>query len=101
MPPRAQTDPLLRALSHPLRPKILARAREPVSPNQLAGHLRTPLGTVSYHVRELADAGLLELVRTEPRRGAIEHFYRVSRPAARKIRKLADELRELSDALAR
>jgi hypothetical protein len=29
-------------------------------------------------VRVLRDAGCVELVRTEPRRGAIEHFYRAS-----------------------
>ena len=98
---RTPNDPLISALSHPLRRKILRRARDPVSPKQLADSLREPLGNVSYHMRELADAGLLEFVRTEPRRGAVEHFYRASRPAQNKIRKLADELRELSDALAR
>lgn len=46
------------------------------SPVVLADKLKEPLGTVSYHVRTLYDLGLLELVRTRPRRGATEHFYR-------------------------
>jgi hypothetical protein len=31
---------------------------------------------VSYHIRLLHDLGAIELVATEPRRGALEHFYR-------------------------
>jgi hypothetical protein len=31
---------------------------------------------VSYHVKTLDDLGAIELVRTEPRRGAVEHYYR-------------------------
>ena len=34
-----------------------------------------PLGSVSYHVRVLADLGALQLVDQAPRRGAIEHYY--------------------------
>jgi hypothetical protein len=36
---------------------------------------------VSHHTRVLRDLGCIELVRTEPRRGAVEHYYRpVLRP---------------------
>jgi len=45
------------------------------SPRQLSGELDAPLQNVSYHVRELAKLGLIELVRTTQRRGAIEHHY--------------------------
>ena len=73
---------LARALSHPLRAHVLTILNERVaSPNQIARELEEPLGNVSYHVKRLADVGCIELVRTEPRRGAIEHFYRaVVRP---------------------
>jgi DNA-binding transcriptional ArsR family regulator len=46
------------------------------SPNELARELELPLGRVSYHIRLLNDLGAIELVRTEPRRGALEHFYK-------------------------
>jgi DNA-binding transcriptional ArsR family regulator len=70
---------LARVLTHPLRPRILEllSARGEASPNQIASELRVPLGTISYHARLLRDLGWIELVRTVPRRGAVEHFYRV------------------------
>jgi DNA-binding transcriptional ArsR family regulator len=45
------------------------------SPSDLAEELDAPLGNVSYHVRILAQLGLLKLVKKRPRRGAIEHYY--------------------------
>jgi DNA-binding transcriptional ArsR family regulator len=73
---------LAKALSHPLRAHVLSILNERVaSPNQIANELEEPLGNVSYHVKTLAEMGCIELVNTEPRRGAIEHFYRaVVRP---------------------
>ena len=51
------------------------------SPRQLADELEAPVQNVSYHVRELAKLGLIKLVRTTQRRGAIEHHYTaVARP---------------------
>src|SRR5919199_5634467 len=68
---------LLKAISHPLRHRLLGMLDGRVaSPNQLARELGLPLGRVSYHIRLLSDLGAIELVRTEPRRGALEHFYR-------------------------
>jgi DNA-binding transcriptional ArsR family regulator len=71
-------DPrLVKALAHPLRVKILGVLETRVaSPNEMSQLLGEPLGTVSYHVRQLADFGLVKLVDTAPRRGAIEHYYR-------------------------
>lgn len=37
--------------------------------------MRQPLSSVSYHVRELAKLGAVELVEEEQRRGSVEHFY--------------------------
>lgn len=42
----------------------------------MSQRLRQPLGTVSYHVRELERAGAIELVGEEKVRGAIAHRYR-------------------------
>lgn len=51
------------------------------SPNQMAQELKAPVGNVSYHVRVLADLGAIELVGTQPRRGATEHFYAATQRA--------------------
>ena len=65
-----------RAISHPLRHRLLGMLDGRIaSPNELARELGLPLGRVSYHIRLLNDLGAIELVRTEPRRGALEHFY--------------------------
>src|SRR3954449_4434069 len=70
---------IAKALAHPLRAKILQRLGERVaSPGDLAVELDAPLGVVSYHVRMLRDYDCVELVRTEPRRGALQHFYRAT-----------------------
>jgi DNA-binding transcriptional ArsR family regulator len=77
------TDPdLAKALAHPLRTRILAALEDRVaSPSELAGELDASLGVVSYHVRRLEALGFLKLVRREPRRGAVEHYYTAtSRP---------------------
>jgi DNA-binding transcriptional ArsR family regulator len=67
----------VKALSHPLRVRILGILEEqPASPVELSQILDATLGTISYHVRQLNELGLLELVRETPRRGAIEHHYR-------------------------
>ena len=69
-----------KALSHGLRRQILERLSDHgvASPSALADALGEPLGNISYHVRILRDLGCVELVRTEPRRGALEHFYRAT-----------------------
>ncbi len=70
-------EALLKAISHPLRHRLLSMLDDrTASPNELARELGLPLGRVSYHIRLLAELGAIELVRTEPRRGALEHFYR-------------------------
>ena len=59
-----------------MRTRILGLLdRRVASPRQLSGEVDAPLQNVSYHVRELAKLGLIELVRTTQRRGAIEHHY--------------------------
>jgi DNA-binding transcriptional ArsR family regulator len=72
-----------RFLAHPLRMRILQllAVRGEASPVEMASEFGVSIGTLSYHARLLRDAGWIELVRTVPRRGAVEHFYRaVVRP---------------------
>src|SRR3954462_11013969 len=72
---------IAKALAHPLRARILQRLGERVaSPGDLAVELDAPLGVVSYHVRMLSDYDCVDLVRTEPRRGALQHFYKATAP---------------------
>src|SRR3954467_3581558 len=70
-------DPrLVKALAHPLRVQILSALEDRIaSPSDLATELDAPLGNVSYHVRTLADLGLVKLVKRRTRRGAVEHYY--------------------------
>jgi DNA-binding transcriptional ArsR family regulator len=77
-------DPVwAKAIGHPTRAAIvrLLRRHGALSPTRahededLEG---SSLGTVSYHFRRLRRLGLVELVESIPRRGAIEHVYQLS-----------------------
>lgn len=64
------------ACSHPLRVEILGLlAGSTRSPLSVSKELGANLSLVSYHVSVLRKLDAVELVRTEPRRGAVEHFY--------------------------
>lgn len=78
--PRLLDQRIAKAVSHPLRRDVLEFIveRGEASPNEAATALGASLGTVSYHVHILRNLECVELVRTEPRRGAVEHFYRPS-----------------------
>jgi DNA-binding transcriptional ArsR family regulator len=80
MSKQEKNDAVLKAVAHPLRRAILRRlesnANGGLSPKDLAKELGTELPNLSYHIRILADTGVLKLVKTKPRRGAIEHFYK-------------------------
>jgi DNA-binding transcriptional ArsR family regulator len=81
--PQPIDESLSKALGHPLRWRILEAVseRSEASPIELARTLDQPLATISHHVRVLREAHCLELTRTEPRRGALEHYYRAIMPA--------------------
>lgn len=93
MPPVATPDEevvrLMHLLSHVTRVRILREfaeadlfadaggvERPALTPKGLAGTLDEQLGNISYHVRALVTERVLVEVRTEPRRGAVAHFYR-------------------------
>ena len=62
----------VKALSHPLRVRILAMLQErTASPSQLSEWLGATLGTTAYHVRSLHQLGLIELADETRVRGAI------------------------------
>lgn len=68
----------LKALSHPLRAKCLRLLieRGEMSPSEVTRELGTDnLPDVSYHMKRLVALDCAEVVRTQPVRGALEHFY--------------------------
>ena len=70
----------VKAMSHPLRVRILAMLGErTASPSQLSQWLGATLGTTAYHVRSLHQLGLIELADETRVRGAIEHHYRAGK----------------------
>ena len=99
-----------RALAHPLRARILASVgTRTTSPVELATELAEPLGVVSYHVRVLRERGLLVPAGTSPRRGALQHHYRLAEDAPIVLRlavqglepeELAAQLRALPGVVA-
>ena len=101
---------LMKALSHPGRVRCLAILNErTASPNELSEEFREGLSQISYHIKVLREYELIELVRTEPRRGAVEHFYAATHrallpddawkqlPSSIQRKICADVLRELYD----
>jgi DNA-binding transcriptional ArsR family regulator len=91
-------EQLVKGLSHPVRHQCLTVLAERVaSPRELAEVLDEDLSNVSYHVRVLSEHGLIELVKEEPVRGAVAHFYKaVERPLFSKSdwEKLSPEVRK-------
>jgi DNA-binding transcriptional ArsR family regulator len=81
-----------KALGHPIRTEIVAylRTHQRVSPHQLAELWELPLGTVSYHVRRLAQLGFLRLEARTSRRGAIVHHYALDADADALLRRAAE-----------
>jgi DNA-binding transcriptional ArsR family regulator len=79
---KAGHEKLVKGLSHPVRVECLTVLSQRVaSPRELAEALDEDLSNVSYHVRVLAELGLIELVEEEPVRGAVAHYYKaVERP---------------------
>ena len=67
----------LRLISDPLRQRILRLlARREMSGSEVAAALEDAPSNLYYHLDRLREAGLIRLVRTEPRRGATEKYYR-------------------------
>lgn len=81
---RTKIESTLSAIvAHPIRLQCFVALTERVaSPNQLSAELRLNLSDVAYHVRKLAELGVIELVdERKGLRGSNEHFYTaVKRP---------------------
>ena len=75
-----ESSAALRALAHPLRPRLLGflRSRGPATATTLAEHFGLNSGDTSYHLRQLARFGLIEDEDTGSRR---ERWWRATAPA--------------------
>ena len=79
---RTVDQEFVKALAHPLRVEILAVLNDRMaSPNELSKELEEGLSQVSYHVKVLKDYECIHMVKTEPRRGAVEHYYKATQRA--------------------
>jgi DNA-binding transcriptional ArsR family regulator len=76
--PHAKAEDCIKAINASQRRRILRAlhdAGEARSPNELSKAFEISIGHVSYHVKILKECGVLALTDTQPRRGAVEHFY--------------------------
>jgi len=65
------------AIGHRIRVQILVILNEGVfTPDQIAQVIGEPTNKVSHHIKELLDAGSIELAKTERVRNALQHYYR-------------------------
>lgn len=70
------TPSQVKALSHAVRTTILGLLHERAATvTELAATLERPKSTVAHHVKVLADAGLVQVVRTRRVRAIEERFY--------------------------
>lgn len=74
---RVLDDPeTLSVLGHPLRVRILETLREPGSAATLARTIGQPRQKINYHLKELEQAGLVELVGERRTGNFVESMYR-------------------------
>src|SRR6478735_7776111 len=73
----ALTQPAqVKAIGHPLRTTILGLLHERAATvSELAVAVERPKSTVAHHVKVLAEAGLVKVVRTRKVRAIEERFY--------------------------
>ena len=65
------------ALGHRIRVYVLTLLNEGTyTPDQISRIIDEPLGKVSHHIKELLDAGSIELAKIEKVRNADQHYYR-------------------------
>lgn len=68
----------VRILMNPIRQavlKVLRRNKEPMTVKQIAARMDLKPANVHFHVKQLEEIGVLELVRTEVVRGIVAKFY--------------------------
>jgi predicted transcriptional regulator len=73
---------VIRVISHPNRNAIQCILyNRMASPKEMAEELQEDVSNINHHVENLKKNGRVESVKEEPRRGAVEHFYRAVVPS--------------------
>ncbi len=75
---REMTPALIHALNHPARRQILRQLsgeEAEKSPSEMAEAATFSLSGISFHARVLCELQVTRCTRTQPVRGALEHFY--------------------------
>lgn len=74
---KPSTSQLIRALSHPLRRRILrAMGSQTRSPSSVTAELDMVLPSVSYHFKVLRECNVLALEHADVEGPSIKHFYK-------------------------
>lgn len=88
-----ETAQQIKALGNPLRQRILGLVTDaPCTNKQLATALDISPPRTHFHVRELLEAGLIEIVLERPKGGVIEKYYR----AVARVIRLSQQARQFS-----
>ncbi|MGN6275967.1 MAG: hypothetical protein ACTHNP_08555 [Solirubrobacterales bacterium] len=96
--PKFLVEAAARAVAHRIRVQALTIFNERVaSPREVAKEIGEDLTVLVHHVNVLVESGCIELVKTVPRGGAVEHFYR----AIRRPEVSAEEWQTLPDGIKR
>lgn len=75
--PKSPAEAAAKAVGHRIRLQALMIFNERVaSPREVSDELGVDLPSLVHHINVLIRSGCIELVKTQPRGGAIEHFYR-------------------------
>lgn len=65
------------AVGHRIRVAVLMLLNEGTyTPAEMSAIIEEPLNNVSNHLRELLDAGSVEIAKTETKRNTVQHYYR-------------------------
>jgi DNA-binding transcriptional ArsR family regulator len=70
-----RTPEQLRAVSDPLRQRLMGAFAEPATVKQAAAKLGVPLGRLYHHVDQLEAAGLIRVVSERKRRATVERTF--------------------------
>lgn len=68
----------VKALGHPLRIAILTALGQPRTNLQVARAIGESASKTFFHMRELAEVGLIEIVEQRPKGGVIEKYYQAT-----------------------